>query len=545
MPDIEVETEPEGDLSNTLDNLWRIVVRRRWWIVAPAACTVLATIGILLRIPNEYRSDATLLVVEQQVPQRYVVPTTTTDVGDALQAMTRQVLSRPRLLGIIEEFGLYQKEKKRLAPEEVMEVMRRNIDIQPLDPSAGRKDFNAFKISFTTESPHLAQEVTSRLTSLFIEENLKTRADQATNTTNFLHEQLEVARTKLAEQEQRLREFKTQYLGELPEQQAGNLGILGGTQTQLQNSMASLSRAQEQRVYLQSLLTGYRGLSNRSLPVNGTPVSRRPMTPIETAQADLERLQSKRTELLGHYTPQYPDVLRVERDIAKTEAVLARLKANTPQTSGAGTGQESRAVAASAGDDEDPAVSQVKSQLEANRLEIENLSKDEKHLRAVLSQYQNRLNVTPIREQQLAGILRDYELTKQDYTDLLNKELQSRLATSLEKQQGGQQFRVVDPPSLPVLPSSPKRLKIALGSVAGGIALGLALAFLVNLRTRNFQTEEEISQCFEFPLVLGVPELLTPGEVRMRAWRQAAEWSVGCILALVVVISELYIYRHG
>ena len=108
-------------------------------------------------------------------------------------------------------------------------------------------------------------------------------------------------------------------------------------------------------------------------------------------------------------------------------------------------------------------MAQVKSQLEANRLEIDNLLKDEKQLRASLTQYQNRWNLTPVREQQLTSLNRDYELVKKDYEDLANKEQQSQLATSLEKNQGGRQFRLVDPPSLPVLASSPNRLKLNLG----------------------------------------------------------------------------------
>src|SRR5262249_10997038 len=163
---------------------------------------------------NRYRSDATLLVVQQQVPQRYVVPTTTASIADALQAMTQEVLSRTRLLAIIDELGLYQKDKKRLAPEELVSNMLRNVEIQPLDQK--QQDFNSFKISFSAGDPRTAQRVTSTLTSLFIHENLRSREEQATTTTNFLREQVEAKRKEMEQIEQRLRDFKMQYLGELP-----------------------------------------------------------------------------------------------------------------------------------------------------------------------------------------------------------------------------------------------------------------------------------------------------------------------------------------
>ena len=142
-------------------------------------------------------------------------------------------------------------------------------------------------------------------------------------------------------------------------------------------------------------------------------------------------------------------------------------------------------------------------------------------------------------------MLRDYDLLKQNYADLLKKQLESGLAVSLEKHQEGQQFRVVDPPSLPTVPSSPKRLKISLGGAAAGLFLGLALAFLVDNKNRSFHTEKELSQLFPVSLVLGLPLLLTPAQQRMQAWRLAFEALAGCGLIAVVCIAEFYVYRHG
>ncbi len=203
----------------------------------------------------------------------------------------------------------------------------------------------------------------------------------------------------------------------------------------------------------------------------------------------------------------------------------------------------------SIGTDQDPSAAlQLKSQLEANRLEIENLSREEEKLKAAIEQYQKRLNQTPVREQQLAGILRNYEQLKQDYTDLLNKENQSRMAGDLEKRQEGQQFRLVDQPSLPTVPSSPKRIKISLFGVAGGIGLGLALSVLADFRDRSFRAEKDLSQRFPLHLVVGVPLMLTPEEQQVRTWRRRFEWVAGSALALALFVAEfyeVYLYRHG
>ncbi len=120
-----------------------------------------------------------------------------------------------------------------------------------------------------------------------------------------------------------------------------------------------------------------------------------------------------------------------------------------------------------------PPLPNSKAALEANRLEIENLTNDEKRLKAQIAQYESRINQTPVREQQQAGILRDTEVLRQQYAELQKKEQESQLATNLEKQQGGQQFRLIDPASLPSLPSSPKRVKMSLGGMPPAWPWGL------------------------------------------------------------------------
>jgi protein tyrosine kinase modulator len=513
--------EDEVDINETVEWLFGILRRRRWWIIAPATLASIATVLVLSWMPSGYTSEATLLVVQQQVPQRFVLPTTTTDIREALQATTQEVLSRTHLLQIVDEFGLYAKERKRLSPEGLLGVMRNDIQIQP--QSSSQRDVNSFKIAFTATSPQLAQEVTSRLTSLFIEQNLATREHQASTTTKFLQDQLEAAKKKLTDAEEQVRNYKMQNLGQLPEQQQGNLAILSGLQSQLQNTMSSLNRAQEQREYLQSV-SDYRALA-----IEGT----------------LAQLKSERARLLSQYTALYPAVIKINDKIAQTEASLRTLR-----KSAAGSSQRASEPppTLAAGADPDSSLIQLRNQLEANRLEIDYLTKDEAKLKAAIEQYQTRLNQTPVREQQLSGILRNYDQLKKDYEDLLSKEMQSEMSADLEKRQEGQQFRVVDRPSLPTLPSKPKRLKIGLGGAAGGIALGLVLAFLVDVRDQTFRSEKDLKRSFSVPLVCALPEFTTPVEKRAAAWTRAFEWALASALGIAVVVAELYgyyVYRHG
>lgn len=542
---------PEAESSSSIspELILGCLRRRRWWVVMPAVIIAPLTFVALKYLPKKYTSTATLVVVQQQVPQRYVTPTSTTDMTEALEATTQEVLSRTGLLAIIGEFGLYPGDRGRLSPEELAAKMRKKIDIEPIISRPEQKDIDAFKISFSAESPQKAQAVTNELTALFIHQNLESREHQAEVTTGFLKEQLEDAKNKLAAQEARVRDFKLQNLGQLPEQQNSNLAVLTGLQAQLQNTMASIARAQEQRVYLQSLLNGYRGIAahGEALTSSATAVS----NPLEAAKRDLADLRQKKAALLSIYTPQHPDVIKINEEIAQAEALLKTLRGSKDISNddAQASGSSKTETEVSAGDSEvETAVAQVKSQLEANRLELENLAKDKKQCESEMAAFQQRLNLTPVREQQLAGLLRDYELLKQDYTDLLSKETQSQLAGNLEKRQAGQQFRLVDRPSLPVVPSFPKRVPIALGGLGAGLVLGAALAFLIDIKDGVFYSEKDFNRVLQAPLVVGIPLILTESEKRNRIWQTRIEWLAGCCLGLAVLtleFYELYLKRHG
>lgn len=510
--------------------------KHRWWLIAPMVIGALAGSAATTVIPNQYESEATILVAHQQVPERYVTPNNTTDPTEALLLVTDAILSRTELLRIINEFDLYPKRRKHLAPEDLVEMMRLDITIAPMEKNPDEKDLNSFKISFKNTDPHVAQEVTSRLTTLFIQGDLKSRADVAQQTTAFFDEQLQAAAEDLSRQEAQVRDYKMRYLGELPEEQAGNLTILSGLQTQLQTTMDTITRGKEQQVYYESMISQYQSLAAAGVAAPGAVVA----NPNETIKEEIARLRSQRADLLSRYTAKYPDVVKIDEQIKANEALLA---ASTVPPKAPAAHDNSKTPAKPV--EKNATIAQLTSQSEANRLEIQSATEKEKRLEAQIAEYQARLNSTPIREQQLADLLRNYDLSKKNYDDLLNKKQQSELATQLQERQQGTHFTLIDPASLPMKPASPIHLKIALGGLAAGLALGAGVLFLKQTIDHSLLTEKDLARYFSFPLLIGLPSLPTPAESRKQTRLEILQWIAATALCLLVCATEFYVYRRG
>ncbi len=519
----------------TLERAFEVVTRRRWWVLVPTTVLALAAALVTFLLPKRYESEATILVEGQQVPERYVTANTTSDLREVLLIMTDAILSRTSLLQIINQFGLYSNERNRLSPEQLVELMRSNITIQPSEKGPETKGLNAFEISFSGDDPRAAQAVTERLTELFIKENNQSREEQLTGTTKFLADKVEEAYADLKEQDNRVRDFKMKNLGELPEEQQGNLAILTGLHSQLQNSMSALERAREQQAYLQSLLSQYQDIAASGIAVSGSAIA----NPIDTMRAQLTKLQNERAELLARYTEKYPDVVKIDEQIKETQALLAAaVKPSAPHKDGAGLDASTPVKST----EKDSAMAQLKSQLKANGIEIENALADQKELESRIEEYNRRLNLTPVREQQLADLQRNYDLSKKNYDDLLSKKRDSELSTSLIRSQQGERFRIIDQPSLPSKPSSTARIKISLAGLIVGLGVGLGLALFVDARDTSLRNEQELRRVFAFPLMLGVPLLLSKAEEHRRTRLLAFEWMCGILMCVLVGVTEFYVY---
>ena len=201
-----------------LDEILSLIARRRWLILVPFALGVAAAPLLSRYAPERYRSDALILVIPQRVPDSYVKPTVSQSVEERLPSITDQILSRSRLERIIQELDLYKAERSREVMENVVQMMRDDVIT-----SAVGKAVNSFRVSYVSRNAETARKVTERLASLYIEQNLRDRENQADSTSQFLATQLEEAKRRLIEQEKKLEDYRKGHAGQLPTQLQGNL----------------------------------------------------------------------------------------------------------------------------------------------------------------------------------------------------------------------------------------------------------------------------------------------------------------------------------
>ena len=476
-----------------------------------------------------YQSNTLILVEQPTVPKNYVTPNVSDDLQERLRSITQQILSRTRLLRIIEQFGLYSAQSTRTTPDDQVERMRKDIAIELV---RGQGDqITAFNVSYTSGNPQLAQQVTGELTNLFINENLEVRQQQSEDTTKFLEAQLENARGQLSEQEDRIRQFKSQHVGEMPEQLTSNLQILSGLQGQLQNEQDSLNAAKQQRVYLQTLAdqSHVMGTSNG----NGVPGG------LPTVEQELSKLKAQLADLSSHYTERHPDVRKLKEQIAKTEQMRDRFLAiPTNREDGGDSGQKADLLL-------NPASAQIQSQLQANKIEITNREHSVAELKIKIESYQARLNQEPIREQQLADLTRGYDQSKATYDDLLKKKNESAMATRMEIAQQGERFRVVDPPSLPQRPSFPNRLKFCGIGIALGLALGVFVAGLFEMRDDRIYEEKELKELLPAAVLTEIPVIVNEYDLRKERTRMWLTWATTALVFAFILAGSAFSYLRG
>jgi polysaccharide biosynthesis transport protein len=535
-------TEDQNAGKFDLARILTLIRRRHIQFLIPLFLGWLLVWGASWVLPPRYKSSTLILVEQPTMPKDYVTPNITDDWQDRLHSLTEQILSRTRLLLIIEKLHLYQD--GQTTPDKEIAQMRKDIDIELVhDPASDQ--ITSFRISYSAKNGQIAQQVTRELTDLFINENLRQRQEESEGTTKFLVDQLADARTSLAEQEARVRQFQAEHEGELPTQQTTNLQILGGLQQQLQNEEDALTNAKQQQGYLQSLIDQYRSQRVISRTGDSSAAGLVGPTDLQSIDQQLDKLRSQLADLSSRYTDHYPDVLSLKSQIAKMEVMRDRAIAESKAKAASA---KATSANVSANDIADPADSgptlQLQSQLHADQLEVTNRERTIAELNSKINDYQSRLNAQPATEQQLADLTRGYDQSKQNYDDLLKKKEDSEMATSMEQLQEGERLTMIDPPSLPEKPDFPNRLKMCGAGFGAGLALGVLVVAGLEFFDDRLHSDKEIQSLLPVAVIAEVPEIVTSSAVRRGKMRAVLGWTVAALVFITILAGSAFSFVH-
>jgi polysaccharide chain length determinant protein (PEP-CTERM system associated) len=474
-------------------------LRRYWWIL-PLSAVLLGGLGVGagLVLPKRYTSQTMVLVEQPTVGPDYVKPVVTEDLNHRLASMKEQILSRTRLQPIIEKFDLYAEVKGRVHIEDLVERLRTAVEIKPMETTPGTqsRQLPGFYVNVTFDNPQIAQQICTEITSMFLEQNARERRQQANETTSFLSKQLEEAKKNLDDQDAKLATFKRHYLGSLPEEQQSNLSILTGMNAQLEANTQALSRAHQDKAFNESLI-GQQETNWKASQTGQNP---------ETTEQQLGALQEQLTSLQARYTSEHPDVVKLKNQMEELKKRMAGAVKNSPAANGS-----AQASAA-----EPPQIQQLRAKLRQGDMNIADLTKRQAQIQDEIRLLQSRVQASPMVEQQLKELMRNYQTAQDFYNDLLKKRQNAGVAGDLESQQESEQFRVYDPPSLPDRPSFPKKGYFAGGGFGGGLALGLAILYLIAIGDKSMHTERDVELALKLPVLALVPvlEALCQGKSR-------------------------------
>ena len=451
------------------EEIFRLLRKRKLWILGSILMGLGLAVAALFLLTPTFVAGTLVMVEPQKVPADYVKTTITSSLSDRLRTLEQQIKNRPSMENLINEFGLYQEDRPLVPMERLVERAREALVVRIVRNQL-------VEISFTGADPVVVADVANRVTELFIQENLRLREAQAENTTTFLDAELERTEEMLTLQEEKVAQFRLENEGSLPSQRDTNHGAISQLERRLEQIRIAFEDV-ELRIFL--------------IERQPSAVAVEEIVPQSASALRLQELEIELQRLKSQYTDRHPDVVRLEEETRSLRQEMEQEARLQPITS-----------------EEIPSESDLAADPELDRLrrERERLEKDRQTATYQISQYQRRLEKTPVVEQELLGMTRDYNNLEKFYQSLLAKQIEARMAEELERQQQGEQFRILEPAVPPTVPSFPSwTLVLALGLI-GGTSVGLAIAIGSESLAQTFSEEEAVRKSFpQVPHVIAIP----------------------------------------
>ncbi len=557
-------------VTSDLREKWLSYWRRRntFWTVA--GICILITILLVVFLPPTYRSTATILIEQQEIPQEFVRSVITSFADQRVQVISQRVMTTQNLLALVDRYKLYPDIRNREPREVIINKMHEDIGMHlisadVIDPRSGRptQATIAFSVSYQSRSPDLALKVANDLTSLYLNENITTRTQQSEQTATFFGDEAGREQARIAEFDRKLADFKEKHHDELPELTQLNIQTADRTDMELRDAENRISALDAQRVLLQAQLATI----SPNMQVYSDSGQR-----VFGPEDRLKELKSKLAGLKGKYGPEYPDVISTEREVEglqkevdAEDGTADRLRQLTQAKSDLAAAQEKytddhpdvirlrhlvESLKKAVQDDanagvrqtanahpDSPAYLQVKGALDAATVDRDSAVKKRDELKAKYDNYEKRMAKSPDVERQYRELARDLESAQLKYQEILSKQTEVQVSEKLESERKGEKFTLIEPPQPPEKPVSPNRILVFVIGLISSVGLGIGAIMARESLDASVRGPGDIRQLLQVPALASIPVILTAADKERRRRITRYSWSGGLTAVVLVVVT--------
>lgn len=516
-----------------------LFLRRKNFIIFFILLSLPVGLGVYLITPKVYQTTSLLSYQKQRISPNKMSPDVASRISDIVSTLSQIVISRTNLEKTITGLNLYPEERKELPMEDVIEIMRKKIEIKPM------KRGDVFTISFSGTSPASVVKVTNGLAAKFIEENLKYRQERASETSSYTSDELQMAKQGMDKKENAMRDYKLKHYYEMPDQKEINVSRLNALQLQDQGKQESVQDLERTLVLIQDQLSSRKKLLESANTANPDPAltadTEDPEEGVSNVQR-LERIELMLQQLLLRYTEKHPEVKRTRKVIAKLEKEIA-LEGDTGLSSvpGSTTGVSGNSRKKNL----DPIILQLQGHRKNIELNIANIHRDQEQLKGKIEEYEGWVSSAPTREAEWSSLTREYGQLKRHYDYLVSQDLQAKSMLNLERRQKGSQFKIEDPARYPSRPIKPDFYKILGGALALGLGLSFGLTLFLDFFDTTFRDGDVVESYLGLPLISTIPYIETEKEVAKRKWYGVFSVVFLGSFFLAILALFFYVWRKG
>ncbi len=557
--------------------------RRKNYILAPFIGVFFISILLAFVLPPIYKSDCTILIESQQIPPDFIRSTVGSFAEQTIKTLTQQIMSRRNLLAIINQLNLYADLRKKETIEEIVEEMRESISLEMIDTQVADKRTGrpsivtiAFKLSFEGKDPEKVQRVANVLASLYLEENLKNREKKAKTTSGFFEREMKTLNEDITQLETKIAQFKEKHFVALPEMSQINLQTLQRFERDLEQNQQQIKAVRERKIYLQgqlatiaqqmpfqkdrlrfsndikqvearerlallhtdflsmkaSLSEDHPDVIKMKKIVESLEKEVGPEDDIYLKQRQLQELKTSLKNKTAVFSAQHPDVIKLKKEVSLLEQELAAMA------------EEKTDTLAVPEYSDNPAYINMSTQIATAVMELESLKKQSISLIEMINNYQKRLELAPQIEMEYNLLTRDYENARNRYRETMNKLMESKSAESLEREQIGEKFTIIEPGMYPEEPHKPNRLALILTGFILALGAGVGCASIKEFTDQSFRSELALANLTNKPVLANISLIETSASKRKKRYKTIViVVTIFIIIFLGALLIHLFVIR--